>query len=75
MTTLRLQYDLEEYESDRNDGENSEKLVEGLHSFFELGHRFDFNFFVSVNYDLVTHKWFSEGNQVSMNRSNSLGNV
>ena len=74
MTTLRLKYDLQKNDFGMN-GDDSETLVEGLHSFSEVGRRFDFNFFVSVNYDSATDKWFSEGYQVSMNRSNSQGNI
>ena len=38
MTTLRLKYDLQKYDSGMN-GDDSEKLIEGLHSFSEVGRR------------------------------------
>ena len=42
---------------------------EGLHQFSELGRRFNFNFFVSVKFDSTKQKWFSEGREISENRS------
>ena len=50
-------------------------LSKGLHSFSEIGRRFNFNFFVSVEFESSKQKWFSEGKEIPMNRSESPGKV
>ena len=75
MTSLRVKYKLEIYESEENREDSRKKPIEGLHKFSELGRKFGFNFFVNVKYESKTQKWTSEGREISMNRSSSQGNA
>ena len=75
MTSLRIKYKLEKYESDEDEEELKKKPIEGLHQFSELGRKFGFNFFVGVNYESKTQKWTSDGQEISMNRSSSQGSA
>ena len=75
MTSLRVKYKLEKYESEEDREDSRKKPIGGLHKFSELGRKFEFNFFVNVKYESKTQKWTSEGREISMNRSSSQGNA